>query len=625
MNSFNRRWIDQQNVIITISLSGTNATVTYGNGRGPFQGTINTSSSQITVNFTDDGGNKVGTLSNNDSQINWDNGTVWTYINYLRKNAWDANNGGQFTNANGSFTDLYWYAKAVQVMQSRPISDPTSWWFYAAIHGEFLLPGSVIPPPPPPPDYTYLNWINITYIPPSAKLSTLPSQRLTDLFWDQCQHGTWFFPPWHRGYVVALENILRGIIINQLNGPSDWALPYWNYLNQSTQYAEYNIPPAFTLKNLPDGTSNPLFVPERYGPNVQVGNGANFANDEGQWDTIYSESSPPANPGPGDLYGYFYGGGETGFEHGGSETGDLEMNPHNFVHGMIGGTNANGQYGLMGVPATAALDPVFFLHHSNIDRMWDAWIVTGGNKNPTDLNWLAGPSANGNSQFAMPLDSTGTPWFYTPDDVQNTNKLNYNGSPYSYTYDDLSLTSYDTTPPTQVRVNLLQRLTKLGVTDSTKDTQMANKRNNELVGASSGSLTLNSGETQTIVKLNATAWKSVSKSLLKASVSSLPDEVYLQLEGVKGGADGNILSVYVNQKFVKSVSLFGLLGASMKNSAHGGTGLTYKFNITNIVDDLHLDGDINADSLDVQIKTKDPLPNGGEITVGRIGIYRSSQ
>jgi len=48
---------------------------------------------------------------------------------FLRKNIWDANNGGQFTNADGTYTDLYWYAKAVQAMQSRPISDPTSWWF----------------------------------------------------------------------------------------------------------------------------------------------------------------------------------------------------------------------------------------------------------------------------------------------------------------------------------------------------------------------------------------------------------------------------------------------------------------------------------------------------------------
>jgi len=45
---------------------------------------------------------------------------------YTRNNAW--NLGGTFKN-----TDLLWYAKALQVMQALPISNPTSWWFFAAI------------------------------------------------------------------------------------------------------------------------------------------------------------------------------------------------------------------------------------------------------------------------------------------------------------------------------------------------------------------------------------------------------------------------------------------------------------------------------------------------------------
>lgn len=42
---------------------------------------------------------------------------------YLRKNARDANNGGQFKDASGNYTDLYWYAKAVDVMKSKTISN----------------------------------------------------------------------------------------------------------------------------------------------------------------------------------------------------------------------------------------------------------------------------------------------------------------------------------------------------------------------------------------------------------------------------------------------------------------------------------------------------------------------
>jgi len=530
---------------------------------------------------------------------------------YTRNNAW--NNNGTFDNP-----DLLWYAKAVRVMQSKAIAEPDSWWFYAAIHGEFLLAKSA-----PPPAYSYVNWINIKYIPQSAQINSVPSKKLTDQFWDQCQHATWYFPPWHRGYLAAIENILRAIII-QLNGPSDWALPYWNYLNQSTSSDQSKIPPAFTMQHLPDGSANPLFVSERYGPSVAVGNGENQANDQCQWDTIYDEGSTKTRKGPGDLTGFFYGGGKTGFvNQGGSDTGDLEDNPHNTVHGAVGGTdNSTGQGGLMAFPPTAALDPIFYLHHANIDRMWTAWNETGKNIDTSDPSWLAGPVAQGNSQFVMPLDANGTPWYYTPEDMLTTTNLKYNGTIYSYTYDDLSLTSYNNTPPTQLRRTLLERFASLNVTGNPKDIKMTNKRNYELVGASKGSVTLKGSELNTSIKLNTTAWKSVSNSLSEASFSSPPDEVFLQLEGVKGGSDANFLSVYINGEFVKSVSLFGLLSASMKGSAHGGAGLIFKFNITNIIDNLHLNGKIDIDSLDVQIKAKNKLPGGGEITIGRIGVYR---
>ncbi|MFN7099183.1 MAG: tyrosinase family protein, partial [Flavobacterium sp.] len=204
---------------------------------------------------------------------------------FTRANAW--NHGGTFDNL-----DLFWYAKAVGVMKSKPISDPTSWWFYAAIHGEYLTSDFGAGTAP----VGYPNWTKINSIPTTANLGTLPKQSLISLFWNQCQHGTWFFPPWHRGYLVALENILRDTIV-QLGGPSDWSLPYWNYLSQSLTFEENYIPPAFTAAELPDGTANPLYVSERYGVTGNPSNGiflivgtglSNSINDECQWDTLYS-------------------------------------------------------------------------------------------------------------------------------------------------------------------------------------------------------------------------------------------------------------------------------------------------------------------------------------------------
>ena len=61
--------------------------------------------------------------------------------------------------------------------------------------------------------------------------------------------------------------------------------------------------------------------------------------------------------------------------------GDLESQPHDVVHVALGG--------LMGDPDTAAQDPIFWLHHANIDRMWNRWLAQGGNRtDASDNAWL---------------------------------------------------------------------------------------------------------------------------------------------------------------------------------------------------------------------------------------------
>lgn len=60
--------------------------------------------------------------------------------------------------------------------------------------------------------------------------------------------------------------------------------------------------------------------------------------------------------------------------------GAVESSPHNDVHSYIGRW--------MGRTDTAALDPVFWLHHANIDRLWFAWASRPGHDNPTDPRWI---------------------------------------------------------------------------------------------------------------------------------------------------------------------------------------------------------------------------------------------
>jgi hypothetical protein len=57
----------------------------------------------------------------------------------------------------------------------------------------------------------------------------------------------------------------------------------------------------------------------------------------------------------------------------------LDANPHFFTHLALGGDMADF--------ATVGGDPIFYLHHCNMDRIWESWNRLG-NKNPTDPKYL---------------------------------------------------------------------------------------------------------------------------------------------------------------------------------------------------------------------------------------------
>lgn len=133
---------------------------------------------------------------------------------------------------------LLWYAKAVGEMQRRPIADPTSWRFQAAIH-EYVRQRD----------------------PDAQPSDRLPSSGDQKRFWNQCQHGTWFFLPWHRLYLSYFEQIVAATVI-ALGGPNDWALPYWNYSDAGNPKAR-SLRPEFFAPTIPGGGVNPLLVSTR--------------------------------------------------------------------------------------------------------------------------------------------------------------------------------------------------------------------------------------------------------------------------------------------------------------------------------------------------------------------------
>jgi tyrosinase len=62
----------------------------------------------------------------------------------------------------------------------------------------------------------------------------------------------------------------------------------------------------------------------------------------------------------------------------------LELGPHVDVHVAVGGEDGSGTMNSASSPA----DPIFWLHHANIDRLWAKWQTdhpNAGPTNPTDI------------------------------------------------------------------------------------------------------------------------------------------------------------------------------------------------------------------------------------------------
>jgi len=506
---------------------------------------------------------------------------------YLRQNVWEL--GGDWADP------ILWYARGVGAMKALPLAEPSAWRFYGAMHG-FLSP----------------LWKELGYL---SKTDKLPSSGLQKQFWKQCQHGSWYFLPWHRGYLIAFEATVRAEIV-KLGGPSDWALPYWNYFKAG----ESALPPAFASADWPDGKgNNPLFVIQRYGPNND-GNvyvPLNEVNLNALTDPDFTGVASGGSPG--------FGGVDTGFMHSGTVHGGLETQPHDYVHGLVGGSNPKNtqQPGLMSDPDSAGLDPIFWLHHGNIDRLWEVWRQNpASHLNPTDPKWLGGPASHGGRAFMMPMPD-GTTWTYKPSDMVDLAAL-------GYSYDDYS--EAVAVPAPAVRLEALGFTVSAG--EKAAGAHIMKAQNSvEMVGATKGAVSVVGTDIATSVVLDKTVRQKVSASLTPGLGKTAPDRVFLNLENVRGTVDSTAFHVYVGipdgsspsdhpELLAGSIALFGVRKASQPDEEHGGEGLTFVLEITKIVDKLHIDNSLDVDSLNVRLVPIHEVSKDANVSVGRISIYR---
>ncbi|HEY5712312.1 MAG TPA: tyrosinase family protein [Allosphingosinicella sp.] len=207
---------------------------------------------------------------------------------------------------------------------------------------------------------------------------------------NKCPHGNWYFLPWHRAYLLMYERMIRSVTSNNA-----FAMPYWDWAANRT------VPQAFKDANF-NGQPNPLFVanrnnaysiPDTYsGPSVMT-------NIFGQTNFELFGSSRPA--GQNNLNASWIKAGGT--------QGTLEATPHNNIHVRLGGFMPNGN---------SPMDPIFLMHHGNIDRIWWSWNCRGG-ANTTDPLWRNMPFTNNY------FNPNGTMATFKPSDLLSVSALGY--------------------------------------------------------------------------------------------------------------------------------------------------------------------------------------------------------
>jgi len=425
-----------------------------------------------------------------------------------------------------SLTDetLAWYARAVGRMKERPAEEVTSWWYQAAIHG------STEPPKP---------------------------------LYDQCKHGSWFFLPWHRMYLYYFEAIVRAAVV-ELEGPEDWCLPYWNYaLNEE----HASIPEAFRE---PQDESNPLYVEQR-APRTEFEPGIN----EGAILKARTTSDASATAAPNFVGPEEFGGGPnppTRLFFG--EAGQLELSPHNAVHGAVG-----GEEGWMSFPEEAAKDPIFWLHHANIDRIWAEWEKT--HQDAPQPEWR-------NETFPF-FNPAGEEVELTPAQVLDTIvDLNY-------TYDVIPAEAEEPGPePSQPEPEKVGAAAAPAMSGSGYGVEAMPNPDRKVVGAADQKVTLAGSPEAIPVTIDQRA----KEELKEASRESDPRRVFLNIEDIEGEVNpGTVYGVYVNlpkdpdeptleKHYAGNISFFGIERAREPRGDEHGHSIRYILEIGGLLRSL---------------------------------------
>ena len=169
------------------------------------------------------------------------------------------------------------------------------------------------------------------------------------------------FLPWHRYFLITLEGLLR-----QALNDNEFRIPYWDWTTDA-ELSEPATSPIWSNANLGQFALSDWRVrlemslrtgdlrPANRSLQRELGNAGRLPTRTGVRmairDQVSYDTSPFSSSSPGGIRNLVEGW-----------VGNERI--HNSVHVWIGGDMAR---------SSSPNDPVFFLHHCNVDRIWAAW------------------------------------------------------------------------------------------------------------------------------------------------------------------------------------------------------------------------------------------------------------
>jgi len=272
-----------------------------------------------------------------------------------------------------------------------------------------------------------------------------------------CTHGSILFPSWHRPYMALFEQILwqnaqkiaasypSSQQTKYKQAATDFRIPYWDWAFNATMPDFFNAPQitvngpkgsqsinnplyTYTFHPLPSSSQfptgdalstykNTVRYPDSNGnsqPNLV--NQQLEANAQALHDSTYQLLADQSNYAPFSNTGYT--------DSRGGHYNSIEA-MHNLIHSLVG----NG--GHMGIIPYSAFDPIFWLHHTNVDRLFaiwqglhpDSYTVPEANEEGTYTN-AAGSTEDINTRLA-PFHSNAAGTMYDSKTARSTKTFGY--------------------------------------------------------------------------------------------------------------------------------------------------------------------------------------------------------